>query len=476
MNLARSFTALDQAAFADLSGDRNPVHMSAAEARRTQAGAPVVHGLHALLWALDALQAHGTSLEAVAALRVQFSKFIYLDRRVEVVEEPQGRHGRRFSIKDGALTLVSISLRFDERAPAVSGATGAEVAPGSVPADLALADMDGLEGWLPAHRPASAYARAFPHLARAWDERRVQALATLSCLVGMVCPGRHSLLARLELQLLQAIGTQAGVGFASVADERFRTIDLRVQGGGTAGKVSAYARVPPVEPPSMAQIVERVQAREFEQMTALVVGGSRGLGAAAAKIIAAGGGRVCLTYAHAEAEARAVAADIQACRGSSACEFFQLDVLDPAARDLSRLRGRFTHLFYFATPQIFEQGAAAFDQGRFHRFVEAYVIAFQAISGSLLGESGLAVFYPSSAALAQRPRGMTEYSMAKAAGEILCADMAAHDRRLRISVARLPRILTDQTATVTPVESADAVRTMLPIVRSLGGAGSTLQV
>jgi hypothetical protein len=62
---------------------------------------------------------------------------------------------------------------------------------------------------------------------------------------------------------------------------------------------------------------------------------------------------------------------------------------------------------------------------------------------------------------------MAEYSMAKAAGEILCSEMAASHKQLRMNVVRLPRILTDQTATVTPVESADALTTMLPIIRSL---------
>ena len=48
----RTFTADDQTRFAQVSGDYNPMHMDALQARRTQAGAPVVHGIHLLLWAL----------------------------------------------------------------------------------------------------------------------------------------------------------------------------------------------------------------------------------------------------------------------------------------------------------------------------------------------------------------------------------------------------------------------------------------
>ena len=67
---------------------------------------------------------------------------------------------------------------------------------------------------------------------------------------------------------------------------------------------------------------------------------------------------------------------------------------------------------------------------------------------------------------------MTEYSMAKMAGELLCADLNRSYRcQLRIHVERLPRVLTDQTASLTPTETADPVAIMLPVIRSVHSAG-----
>jgi hypothetical protein len=103
----------------------------------------------------------------------------------------------------------------------------------------------------------------------------------------------------------------------------------------------------------------------------------------------------------------------------------------------------------------------------FYRFVHAYVVAFAAICTSLIGDRRLTVFYPSSTAVEQRPPGMTEYAMAKASGEILCADLNVGRQNLVFKVVRLPRILTDQTATVAAANGADALSTMLPIVRSV---------
>jgi hypothetical protein len=60
---------------------------------------------------------------------------------------------------------------------------------------------------------------------------------------------------------------------------------------------------------------------------------------------------------------------------------------------------------------------------------------------------------------------MTEYGMAKAAGELLCASINRTHPRIRVLVDRLPRLLTDQTAVVPPVASADALEVMLPTIR-----------
>jgi hypothetical protein len=62
---------------------------------------------------------------------------------------------------------------------------------------------------------------------------------------------------------------------------------------------------------------------------------------------------------------------------------------------------------------------------------------------------------------------MTEYTMAKAAGEILCVDMNVSLPPAHVTVSRLPRLPTDQTASVAATEASDALETMLPIIREV---------
>ena len=57
--------------------------------------------------------------------------------------------------------------------------------------------------------------------------------------------------------------------------------------------------------------------------------------------------------------------------------------------------------------------------------------------------------------------------MAKMAGEMLCTNMNRAGGRVHIIVSRLPRLLTDQTATVLPMERGDPLKVMLPVVRNV---------
>ena len=76
----------------------------------------------------------------------------------------------------------------------------------------------------------------------------------------------------------------------------------------------------------------------------------------------------------------------------------------------------------------------------------------------------ISLFYPSTVFVESRPRGMLEYVMAKAAGELLCAEMNITAKPLHITAARLPRMLTDQTAAVVSLKTANALDELLPLV------------
>jgi len=59
---------------------------------------------------------------------------------------------------------------------------------------------------------------------------------------------------------------------------------------------------------------------------------------------------------------------------------------------------------------------------------------------------------------------MGEYAAAKAAGEAACRHLAIVDRHVTVRIDRLPRLVTDQTASVQRVAAADTVDVMVDVL------------
>ena len=439
----RRFTPEDQQAFAAVSGDSNPMHMEAKAARRTQAGRPVVHGIHAVLWALDAA---GDLLNDLGDLTVRFDRMIHVGDlcRLRLERRDAGRAQLTILVDDVAVTRIDLSPHAERPPPP--------------------AEPDAHS--FPLEPQADAIAAAFPNAAAALGPGVLVDLAGLSKLVGMVCPGLHSIFRGFSV-------TRGGEAVGSAMqyrvlrdDERFNLVTMRVAGAALSGDVEAFRRAPPMEQPSIDALRGLVQPEVFAGRRALVVGGSRGLGALTAKLLALGGADVTLTYAVGDGEAGDVAQEIHAAGGS--CNVLKLDVRQPIAGQLPA-GAAFDQLYYFATPFIFGKRGRSLDPALLAEMMTFYVHAFYELCASLreAGPQAIAVFYPSSVAVTERPAGLTEYAMAKAAGEVLCADLPRLLKGVRAHIRRLPRLQTDQTASVQPVETGSAIDEMLAAIGSV---------
>ena len=307
---------------------------------------------------------------------------------------------------------------------------------------------------------------AFPAAAVWLGGGRLTALTCCSRLVGMVCPGLHSIFNRLDVDFIDDRDPWEGLQFCVTnVDLRFRNVRMAVRGRGISGILVATARRPPTSQPSMSEIAGSIEAGSFAGAKALVVGGSRGLGELTGKILAAGGADVLITYATGRADfGDRVAAEVVAWGRN--CEAFQYDALRPAALQLADRINSVTHCYYFATPAIFRPSGCAFTRDRFHEFLRFYVDGFYDLCAALRAQakSGTRVFYPSSVAVRDRPLGMTEYAMAKAAGEVLCDEINQSFTRIGIVHSRLPRVATDQTTSLLSGEVNAAIDVMLPLI------------
>ena len=88
----RIFTFEDQIAFADLSGDVNPLHIDPIIARRYMFGQPIIHGVHSVLWGLDTWLEGRIAPLNLRSLKALFLRPMLLEEQLQYSSTSEGPH------------------------------------------------------------------------------------------------------------------------------------------------------------------------------------------------------------------------------------------------------------------------------------------------------------------------------------------------------------------------------------------------
>jgi hypothetical protein len=474
--IERRFSPGDQEAFAALSGDRNPLHLDPVAARRLIFGGQVTHGVHALLFGLNEIAREAGRGRRFCAARVVFRKSIPVDAKVLLRIVRQSADEARVRIELQGRTAATIRVRFqsvgevDDVGKAAGSAPPGDQPVRSTPRELSAEEIEDARGSVALFLDRELASRLFPDVLRCLTPVQLAQLLATTRIVGMECPGLHSLFAELDVEFEPSADCAPLVYEVTNYDPRFHRVEMALTSSGLRGTAIAFLRPPPREQVAMADIAEVLDG-EFAGQRVLVVGGSRGLGEVAAKLLAAGGAQVKLTYFCGEEDAQRVVEDIVSAGGEAEALCWNV-LLDPDPLR-SELNGWVpTHVCYFASPFIAAFGDDS--RGLFAKFCDYYVSGFASTIDALgdPGSEGFRVLYPSSIFLDERPedmieRDMIEYVNAKRAGEALCDSLQKKHGGLRISVPRLPRMATDQTQSLFAGEAADPLPVLLRVLREL---------
>ena len=466
---SRRFELADQMRFARLSGDVNPMHVDAVAARRLLTGRPVVHGVHTLLTALERWTG---PWPAAWRLDADFLNPLSVGDELQLRTETDDAGAALLLAETAGLAICRVAVTADAppRPPAVDGSEVEPLTLGERPLDREPASWVGHCQRLAL--PAARFDAEFPACCERLGERRVAAIALLSSYVGMVCPGLHSVFSSLSVEPGDA--QAAALRFrVRRYDARFRVFVIDFDGP-VRGEIKALERAPAQEQPGTAELRPLLRPGEFAGTRHWVIGGSRGLGELVAKLLAAGGAGVTLSHASGADDAQRVVADIAAA-GAPAAQARHLDLTQPDFGDWLDHAPWPDAVWYFATPRIFRKKAGLFDAALLDEFLGFYVRRFEELCRTLEQAAGgrrSLVFYPSTAFIGERPKGMTEYAMAKAAAEVLIDDLARTLRQVKPVARRLPRLATDQTAGLSGGGAMANAEVMLPVLRELLAAAA----
>jgi len=463
-----------QEAFADLSGDHNPLHMDPVEARRSQFGGPVVHGIHVVLLALQALDESGPW--RLVKLDAQFRSAVLLGQTMTLEASRPTGDRREITARAGgqirAVITCELSRSDPTDGPVVDGSGSRPPGghAGRQPAALTLHGLRSASGREPVWLDAAAFTALFPSLAAVASVRDMAVLLATTRTIGMRAPGRWALFRRLtwvrDLASAPTDTSEAEVLVWSTAsvDSRLSLAWLDLRDSVRHIRSEVIVRQPPPAQPSLEALAASVSRAEFGGMRALIVGGSRGLGELSSKILVAGGGRVLLTYRTGSADAASVVEQL-----GETGKAVELDVVRPSGEAMAVISAyQPTHLLYFATPPITRRAPETWDPETFARFLDVYVNGLSSLLklvdqlGSLAG-----LLYPSSIYVEEHPDGFAEYAAAKAAGEALCATWQHLRPRQRVVVPRFCPLVTDQTAARLTADTSGNIGPLLAAIRKL---------
>lgn len=470
------FNQADQEAFARLSKDWNPMHMDPVQARRFISGSQVVHGINLLLTAVSAAESVTKGIHSIARVVCDFKVAVNIGEDVTFVLFENASDHAIVHVMLGQVICTNITLYFSAHSLGNVGSSAKRQSENNSvflnsPVDLPEQSYLGFSSEISLDADADIEAGTiYPHLSSSFGTFFCLAFSRLSYIVGMVCPGLNSIFLSLDVTIPINWKSEQNLKFrVSKFEERIKLLELELESGFLTGKIKAFRRPSPIDQPDIADIEQYVEKGEFKQVRSLVLGGSRGLGELTCKILCAGGGKVVLGYALGKSDATRVQRDIENNRPGS-CHIQNFDIKNDISAQLSSV-GEFDSVYYFPTPHISKKINGVFSQGTLENFLEYYVFSFYRLCEQLekRAKSEIKIYYPSSVFIESRPNGMTEYAMAKAASEIMIADINRTFRFVRIYCTRLPRLKSDQTNSIFQTKTSENLMYILPVIRQMHG-------
>ncbi|MFF2024240.1 SDR family NAD(P)-dependent oxidoreductase [Streptomyces sp. NPDC058171] len=444
-------TEQDVLRFAAASGDVNPLHTDTGYAARTSFGAPIAHGALVTLHALAALPGRRTP-RRITGITARFHAPVHPGQtHRRTVERTEDGFGVR--VTDGSRLVLDLTVRTLPGRPRRD-----------TPVDVAgprRAECDHV----PVERTRVGERREVgcPAAVDQWREllattgaeaagitvRHAMLLGWASYLAGMEVPGRDALVSGLTLHFDDSVDGTSGRLRVRAADDRYGRIDLTgaLPGHGRVDvRVLARRTVPA---PDVARLRELMPTgTPGTGRTALVVGGSRGLGASLTQALALAGYTVYLGHRRSTDDAAGVRAALGAL--SERVHLLPGDAADgswarSARERINAEQGRLDLLVLNAFPPVTQLTLEPETDGRaadyLHDALRLARVPLAALLPDLAENAGHLVAV-STAWVDTPPPGWSHYVTAKLALEGLVRAAAAERPRLRCTVVRPGRMRT----------------------------------
>ena len=440
----------DQIDFASFSGDYNPIHIDEKKSIKTHAGQPIVHGVHLVLWALDAFK---IGLRADSKLDIDFLSQVNLKTEVYAIFDES--KNAILLLGDNEVKYCSIKIK------KLSTVSNSSISNNEVffhngvlkPDDIEIEEVKTGQKINDLFGGSKKYlgTNLFPYLVKNIGLDSVYEIACISSIVGMKVPGNHSLFLNLSLSFTSKNKNKYIV--VNSKHDILKLLSISYFGLNLNAEIKALFRPKPTKVNSISDLKKEFdQHISLENKKILVIGGSRGIGAYVTKLCSIMGAYVTFTYNSQNKESKLIEDEILNNGGKVNC--IKMNVLND--NDLKVLDDKFDYIFYFATPKILPNTSKSINKKMADYYYLFYVDTFKKIvEKSTSYNKNTKFLYPSTSYIDDNKKDFREYISAKLEGENLCK---SYNKKINgnFLYPRLPALDTDQNLSILPNKNNQA--------------------
>lgn len=451
MRLLKSieFNLIDQKNFSKFSGDYNPMHIDPTSARRFLFSEPVVHGINLVLSALEYWSSFNKCRFNLSNIKGEFFHPVFLDKEV-LIEIKKNKNTHHLQIISQNKVCSSFYFKLNDNAVQETDNILDKFPKKIKPKKNNLESIRGSEGEISLELKTEYLGYLFPSLHKYSSFNQIASLLSSTRIVGMHCPGMNSIYSSFNFTFNNK---SSKTTFKLDKINRFGFATINVSGY-FLGNINAILRPDFVKQKKFNQVKKLVDKNEFENQSALIIGGSRGVGEVTAKILSAGGADVLITYNKGKEDARRICDDINSNDGK--ISMINYNINNPTI--IKNFQP--TDIYYFATPNIFIGENNIFSSDIYNQFSKFYLSSFFNLVNYWEEKKVVNFFYPSTVAVDEMPNNMLEYSLAKYSAERMC-EFLENNSNIKIFKPRIPRLATDQTVSFLPIKNNDPLEYML---------------
>lgn len=458
--LKKQFQISDQLIFSKFSGDYNPMHIDEIKSRRFLYGRPVVHGINLVLSIIESWAIINKKNFIFSSIKASFQSPVFLDQDI-FVQYKKDSITRYFELISN--NNICVKLFFKLESSNKDNDTNIDLIndfPSEInPKKNDFKSISNMENELNFYLQEICFNKLFPNLKKHSNWFQISTLLTSTRIVGMDCPGLNSIFSGFNFNYnFQNKKTIYKVNRVN----RFGMVSININGR-LQGTIDAFIRPSHIIQLSYKKIKEYVKIDEFKNQSALIIGGSRGIGEVTAKILAAGGANVLITYNKGKNDAEKVVSDINSHGGVAAMLHYDINVNEEI--QFLKLNFEPTDLYYFATPSILPGKVGDFSNELYSTYSLFYLSTFHKLISFWSKKGVFKYFYPSSVYVNEMPDNMLEYSLSKLSSENMCDREMKNNNEIKIYKPRLPRLETDQTVSILPARNNDTANHMLNWLR-----------